>query len=66
MRRKVTCSWCHELNEMMPGPASCNKCGHRADVPRMECDCRRCLAVREEARKLLQLAEQAVANRKEV
>jgi hypothetical protein len=40
---RQTCSWCHTLH----GPGSrgwpsCPECGHRADIPRMACDCRRC------------------------
>lgn len=38
---KVTCSWCHELNDVSTG-RFCTRCGHRADLPRMECDCPRC------------------------
>lgn len=35
-----SCSWCDTLNELLPGEAVfCRVCGHRADLPRMECDC---------------------------
>lgn len=37
-----TCSWCHEINELRDGPTACIACGHRADVPRICCDCRLC------------------------
>ena len=66
MRRKVSCSWCHELNEMKQGPTLCVKCGHRADIPRLECDCRSCFPVGEVARKQVPSARETVANRKEV
>jgi len=36
----VSCSWCHE-----PNPADqkyCSNCGHRADLPRVKCDCLMC------------------------
>lgn len=39
----VTCSWCHESNELdRVRKTYCFNCAHRADVPRIECDCRRC------------------------
>ena len=35
-----SCSWCHTLNELLPGEAVfCRVCDHRADLPRIECDC---------------------------
>lgn len=38
-----SCSWCDHLNEMHPNPRKfCGVCGHRADLPRMECDCGLC------------------------
>lgn len=38
-----SCSWCDELNEIPDErPVTCNNCGHRADRPRMFCDCARC------------------------
>jgi hypothetical protein len=43
MRVFVTCSWCHEANELdRVHKTFCFSCGHRADVPRIECDCRKC------------------------
>lgn len=43
----VSCSWCHEPNELRPdgGKVYCWSCGHRADVPRVDCDCRKCRIV---------------------
>jgi hypothetical protein len=41
-KRFVTCSWCHEQNELHPVHKTYCICGHRADVPRIECDCRLC------------------------
>lgn len=44
-----TCSWCHEANECPRGELVwCFNCGHRADVPRLLCNCMRCLQVRAE------------------
>jgi hypothetical protein len=42
----VSCSWCHEFNDVsLEGrKLFCWSCAHRADVPRKECDCRRCRA----------------------
>ena len=65
MRRKVTCSWCHELDEMKQGPTLCKKCGHRADLPRLECDCRRCLPVGEVAGTLVPSAREPVGKTEE-
>jgi hypothetical protein len=36
-----TCSWCHTEN-VIDGPTRCRSCGHRADLPRMDCDCDFC------------------------
>lgn len=37
----TSCSWCHTLNDT--GRFTfCETCGHRADLPRMECDCGQC------------------------
>ena len=33
-------SWCHELNTVTD--RSCAECGHRADRPRLACDCGQC------------------------
>jgi hypothetical protein len=41
--RMQSCSWCNEVNELIPGEAIyCSHCGHRADVPRVQCDCVEC------------------------
>jgi hypothetical protein len=44
MAKRVTCSWCHEENDLRSdgGKVYCWSCAHRADVPRMKCDCRVC------------------------
>lgn len=40
----LSCSWCHELNDVIPGGATyCWRCGHRADVCRADCRCLQCL-----------------------
>jgi hypothetical protein len=42
---EISCSWCHEPNEVRKGDSKkvyCTICGHRADVPRVQCDCRKC------------------------
>jgi len=46
MRFARTCGWCHTENEIPSDgcPVYCRKCGHRADISRMACDCIRCLA----------------------
>jgi hypothetical protein len=36
----VSCSWCHTVNPV--AVRSCPECHHRADRPRMLCDCSRC------------------------
>jgi len=48
MKILVTCSWCHESNEHRGDGLKtyCFSCGHRADVPRVDCDCRRCRRVK--------------------
>lgn len=44
MRNLQLCSWCHEPVDVTgPGPHFCGHCGHRGDVGRSECDCRRCV-----------------------
>lgn len=42
----VSCSWCHEFNDVAKagGKVFCWSCGHRGDVPRTDCDCRKCRA----------------------
>jgi hypothetical protein len=50
----VSCSWCHESNQLKAGQkVYCWSCGHRGDVPRVECDCRTCrrIQVPQETRK---------------
>jgi len=54
---RLSCSWCNAMNEVKEGTATyCADCGHRADVLRAECDCRKCkdtgrlLAIRERER----------------
>jgi hypothetical protein len=37
-----SCSWCSESNDVSGGPTYCRNCGHRADVPRLECTCPKC------------------------
>jgi hypothetical protein len=39
----ISCSWCHRLNPI--SQRWCLECRHRADVPRMFCDCSGCRAV---------------------
>ena len=43
VKKQISCSWCHESSDAQAGrKLFCWSCGHRADVPRMECDCRKC------------------------
>ena len=46
MKTTLTCSWCHEANDadLSGRKLYCWSCGHRADVPRVTCDCRKCRA----------------------
>jgi hypothetical protein len=51
---RLSCSWCNTMNDVTEGRAVyCADCGHRADVLRIACDCRKCkdterlLAIRE-------------------
>ena len=39
-----SCSWCHTENTVaaVASPCLCRSCGHRADLPRLWCDCERC------------------------
>ena len=41
---EISCNWCHTLNEIkgLPWGDFCSNCGHRADLPRTECDCDEC------------------------
>jgi hypothetical protein len=41
---KQSCGWCDELNVMTGKAVFCWRCGHRGDVPRMQCDCEDCQA----------------------
>jgi hypothetical protein len=43
-RVSVTCPWCYEVNDWATSgkPRYCDHCRHRADVPRMFCDCDAC------------------------
>lgn len=34
------CSWCHTAVPL--GTKTCPDCGHRADLPRLKCDCLKC------------------------
>jgi hypothetical protein len=45
MRTHVSCSWCHEMTPLATGgrPTLCEACLHRADLPRSQCDCDRCV-----------------------
>jgi hypothetical protein len=39
----LICSWCGEKAEAQAvGKTYCELCGHRADVPQSNCDCRKC------------------------
>jgi hypothetical protein len=40
MNSKVMCSWCCAMVDA--GTKTCPHCGHRADLPRLECDCLKC------------------------
>jgi hypothetical protein len=47
-RMGVTCSHCHEVNyEGERYWPYCTECGHRADIPRAQCDCDRCQHMRD-------------------
>jgi len=46
MATTQTCSWCHATNTLTGSPVYCGECGHRADVPRFDCDCPRCGSAR--------------------
>jgi hypothetical protein len=36
----IMCSWCHAIGSTFE--KFCLFCGHRADVPRSQCDCPKC------------------------
>ncbi len=43
MRTFRLCSWCRHDNELHAGErVRCHVCSHRADVPRLCCDCPMC------------------------
>ena len=44
MKVTLSCSWCHEPNDasLVGRKVYCWSCAHRADVPRVQCDCRKC------------------------
>lgn len=44
----ISCSWCHESNELTGRPLFCWSCGHRADVARMYCNCVACRHTRQQ------------------
>lgn len=52
MTTHSTCSWCHELVTLSPGPTTCPTCGHRADRARLDCDCPACRRAEEERERL--------------
>lgn len=42
-RSSVGCSWCGRFNAVAGrGWPTCGGCGHRADLPRIDCECERC------------------------
>lgn len=39
----IMCAWCHRLVLLASGaPTKCPARGHRADLPRLDCDCAAC------------------------
>lgn len=42
MRTIITCSWCGDPHPYDGRAAYCATCQHRADAPRLGCDCRFC------------------------
>jgi len=43
MTRRISCTWCHDLNAVDDAAVTyCASCGHRADAPQEQCDCRKC------------------------
>lgn len=61
--RTRTCSWCHHANECPRGELVwCTNCGHRADVPRLLCNCMKCLAPKQH--KLYATARERIARAK--
>lgn len=37
----ITCPWCH--HRQTSSNRYCGECGHRPDLPRKKCRCRKCL-----------------------
>lgn len=51
MRYRRSCSWCDQLNEISQSASVwCSRCGHRADLARMRCNCPACRVGEEAAR----------------
>jgi hypothetical protein len=43
-----TCSWCEDRTPAPLGTdVTCPRCGHRADLPRLACDCGACASRRD-------------------
>lgn len=45
MTNHQPCPWCSEVNDVTDAatyPIYCRSCGHRVDVERAQCDCRKC------------------------
>ena len=42
-----SCSWCHRIN--FATTRFCESCGHSANLPRLDCQCPRCLRARHRA-----------------
>jgi hypothetical protein len=40
---QTMCSWCHQTVALTEPPVWCPHCGHRADRPRVACDCPPCV-----------------------
>jgi hypothetical protein len=47
MFTRIMCGHCHEMNPA--GARECANCGHNPSVPRMDCDCPKCLGGRGDA-----------------
>jgi len=44
MRCGISCSWCHRMNWTTDRKWPTRKhCGYRANVPRVQCDCIKCV-----------------------
>lgn len=53
-KEKFPCAWCSEMTERKKGDSRkvyCSFCGHRADAPQAECDCRKCRMRHKDAEK---------------